>query len=342
MFRYLMRRLLQAIPTLFSISILSFLLMLATPGDPIAAITFNPNSTPESTAILRRQLGLDQPPLVQYVYWLIGNDWTRIDVRGDGSSMVQGTRQGMLRGDFGQSISFKRPVFEVIKERIPATLLLALSAVIVGYFLGVLIGLFSAVYHRSLFDQVARVLSVAGNAIPIFWLGLILIIVFSVQLNVLPMGGIRDITKPEAGFNLIETLPYLVMPVMVLAVGIISFVSRYVRIQVLEVLGQDYIRTARAKGLANLYVYRQHVIRNALIPVVTLLGGSLGTLLGGAVIAEQVFNWPGLGSLVISAVSQRDYPLIMGSVVISAVLYIISLIISDMLYVLVDPRIQLQ
>lgn len=342
MFRYLLRRLLQAVPTLFSITVLSFGLMLATPGDPITTITFNPNSTPKATAILKRQLGLDQQPAMQYIYWLVGNDWTQIDVNGDGTSYVPGTRQGILRGDFGQSIALKRPVLEVILERVPATLLLTISAVVVGYLVGVLVGLFSAVYHRSLFDQLARVLSVIGSAVPSFWLGLILIIVFSVQLSVLPMGGIRDITKSDAGFNFLESLPYMVMPVIVLALGILSFVSRYVRIQVLEVMGQDYVRTARSKGLTNLYVYRQHVARNALIPVVTLLGGSLGTLLGGAVIVEQVFNWPGLGSLTIGAVAQRDYPLIMGAVLISAVLYIISLIVSDVLYVLVDPRIQLR
>jgi len=340
MTRYLLRRIVQAVPTLFGITLLSFLLMLATPGDPVTLITFNPNATPEGTATLRRQLGLDQPPLVQYIYWLIGNDWVKIDAKGNGSGEY-GTRRGLLRGDFGQSIILKRPVLEVIAERVPATLLLTGTAVLVGYIVGVILGLFAALFHRSWFDQLVRVLSVLGNAVPGFWLGLILIIIFSVQLGVLPMSGMRDITKPSSGFNLQETLPYMVMPVFVIALGIIASISRYTRVQVLEVLGQDYVRTAYAKGLANRRVYFVHIARNALIPIVTLLGVALGSLIGGAVIIEQVFSWPGLGRLVIEAVGTRDYPLIMGSVVIGSVLYITGLLISDVLYVLVDPRIRL-
>lgn len=339
--RFLVRRLIQAIPTLFGISILSFMLMLATPGDPITTITFNPSSKPEATAILRRQLGLDQPPLIQYAYWLIGNDWRQIDVDGDGVGDIQGTRHGVLRGDFGQSIALKRPVLDVIIERIPATLLLAIPAIMLGYIIGVFIGMLAALRHNSWFDQLSRVLSVLGSAIPAFWLGLILIIVFSVDLRLLPMGGMRDITREDAGFNIFESLPYMVMPVTVLTLGIVAVISRYARIQALEVLGQDYIRTAFSKGLGNQYINFRHVARNALIPVITLLGGAIGTLLGGAVIIEQVFSWPGLGRLTIDAVSQRDYPLIMGSVVISAVMYILGLLISDVLYSIVDPRIRL-
>ena len=338
---YIVRRLFQAIPTLFGISILSFMLMLATPGDPITAITFNPSSKPEATAMLRRQLGLDQPPLVQYIYWLVGNDWQKIDVDGDGVGDIQGTRHGVLRGNFGVSIALKRPVLDVIIERIPATLLLTVPAILLGYIIGVVIGMLAAIKHRSSFDQVSRVLSVVGSAVPAFWLGLILIIVFSVNLRVLPMGGMRDITQEDTGFNIFQSLPYMVMPVMVFTLGIVAVISRYARVQALEVLSQDYIRTAYAKGLGNRYVNFWHVSRNALIPVITLLGGAVGTLLGGAVIIEQVFNWPGLGRLVIDAVSQRDYPLIMGSVVISAVLYILGLLFSDILYGLVDPRIRL-
>ena len=339
---FLVRRLLQAIPTIFGITVISFLLMLATPGDPITLITFNPNSTPEATAILKRQLGLDQPPLVQYMYWLVGNDWVKIDVDGDGVGDVYGTRRGVLRGDLGQSIGLKQPVIDVIMERVPATLLLTGSAVLIGYLIGMVLGVLSAVNHRGIFDNITRIVSVMGNAVPAFWLGLILIIIFSVKLNVLPMSGMRDITKTTGGFNLFETLRYMIMPVTVLSLGIIASISRYTRIQVLEVLGQDYVRTAHAKGLSSRLVYIRHVTRNALIPVVTLLGGALGTLIGGAVIVEQVFSWPGLGRLVIEAVSKRDYPLIMGSVLISGLLYILGLLVSDVLYVLVDPRIRME
>jgi peptide/nickel transport system permease protein len=317
------------------------MLMLLTPGDPITTITFNPSSKPEATAILRRQLGLDQPPLVQYAYWLIGNDWRQIDIDGDGVGDIQGTRHGVLRGDFGQSIALKRPVIDVIIERVPATLLLAIPAIMLGYIIGVFIGMLAALRHNSWFDQLSRVLSVLGSAIPAFWLGLILIIVFSVDLRLLPMGGMRDITREDVGFNIFESLPYMIMPVTVLTLGIVAVISRYARIQALEVLSQDYIRTAYSKGLGNQYVNFRHVARNALIPVITLLGGAIGALLGGAVIIEQVFSWPGLGRLTIDAVSQRDYPLIMGSVIISAVMYILGLLISDILYSIVDPRIRL-
>jgi peptide/nickel transport system permease protein len=338
--RYLLRRLVQAVPTVFGITLISFLLMMATPGDPITLITFNPDSDPETTMMLRRQLGLDQPALVQYVYWLIGNDWVHIDVNGDGTGDVWGKRQGFLRGDLGQSIKYKYSVLALIGERVGATLQLGLAAILVGYGLGIPIGLLSAVYHRSWVDQLARVLSVVGNAVPSFWLALLLIIVFSVNLHMLPMSGMFDITKNSADITFFDTVPYMIMPVVVLSLGIIAGISRFTRTQVLEVMGQDYVRTANAKGLPMRRVRWGHIIPNALIPAATFLGPTLGSLLGGAVIIEQVFSWPGMGRLVIDAVFQRDYPVIMGSVVIGAVLYIAGVLLSDILYGLLDPRIR--
>jgi peptide/nickel transport system permease protein len=339
--RFIIRRLVQAIPTLFGISLLSFLLMLATPGDPIATITFTPSNDPAAAQILRRQLGLDQPALTQYLYWLVGNDWVKIDVDGDGEGDINGTRRGVLRGDLGQSILLKRPVLELIAERIPGTLLLVVPAILIGYLIGTFVGLLAALRQGTWFDQVARVLSVAGSAIPSFWLGLLLILLFSVQLGWLPMSGMRDITKTEGQSTVFESIPYMIMPVTVLALGIIAVVLRYARVQALDVLGQDYMRTAYAKGLPTRYINMRHVLRNALIPIVTLLGGAIGFLLSGAVIIEQVFSWPGLGRLTVDAVSQRDYPLIMGTVIISGVMYILGLLITDILYKLVDPRIRL-
>ncbi len=337
---FFLRRIYQAIPTLFGISLLSFMLMLATPGDPIATITFKPSSDPGAAMQLKRQLGLDQPPLVQYIYWLVGNDWAQIDVDGDGQWDINGTRHGVLRGDLGQSIALKRPVWDAIAERVPNTLLLGIPVLIVSYLIGVVIGVAAALNQGGYVDQISRILSVAGSAIPIFWLGLLLILLFSVRLDWLPMGGMRDITKKDVTFNLLESLPYMIMPVTVLSLSNIAVISRYARIQVLEVLSQDYVRTAKSKGLSRTRVNIWHVARNALIPIVTLLGGSVGFLLGGAVIVEQVFSWPGLGQLTISAVSQRDYPLIMGTVLISGVMYIVGLLITDVLYGLVDPRIR--
>ena len=340
MSRYLVRRLLQALPTLFGITIISFLMVISAPGDPVTMVTFNPNSTADSTARLKRQLGLDQPPLVQYIYWLIGNDYTTIDVDGDGVGDINGTRLGVLRGDLGQSIQYKRPVLELILERIPATLLLTMSALVVGYVVGIPLGLFAALNHRRWFDQVARVFSVLGIALPSFWLALILIIVFSVKLGWLPMTGMRDVTK-SGPVTLFDILPYMVMPVFVLSVGIIAAISRYVRASVLEVLQQDYVRTAFAKGVSNRVVWWRHIARNALIPVATLLGPALGSLLGGAVIIEQVFSWPGLGRLSVNAAFQRDYPLVMGFVIVGGTLYVLGVLLSDLLYMWLDPRIQL-
>ncbi len=339
--KYILRRLLQAIPTFFGITLISFILILSAPGDPITLITFRPNMDPATTIALRRQLGLDQPVMLQYVYWLIGNDWSQIDLDGDGVGDSYGVRRGLLRGDLGVSLQLKQPVINLIAERIPATLQLTLSALIVGYIIGIPLGVFSAIHHRGWFDQFGRIVSVIGNAVPSFWLGLILIIVFSVNLKWLPIGGMTDFTRSDSSFNLWDSLSHMLMPVTVLSLSTIAVISRFMRNQTLEVLGQDYVRTANAKGLSSQAVLWKHVVRNALMPVATLLGPELGTLLGGAVIIEQVFSWPGMGKLVITGVFQRDYPLIMGSVVIGALLFIIGVLFSDILYGFLDPRVKL-
>ncbi len=341
MSKHILQRLVQAVPTLFGVTLLAFMLMQATPGDPITNIMFNPSATPEATEQLRRQLGLDQPPLAQYVFWLVGNDWVLIDADGDGSGDFYGTRQGFLRGDLGQSIQSRRPVAEMLIERVPATLQLTLSAAIVGYLVGILIGVLAAINHRGLFDQLARVISVVGNAVPNFWLGLLMIMFFSVQLNLLPMSGMQDITRSSDTFDLADRLRHMVMPVFVLSLGTIAAISRYTRTQFLEVLSEDYVRTARAKGLRTRRVYLMHATRNALIPIATLIGPTIGFLLSGAVIVEQIFSWPGLGRMAINAVSARDYPVVMGTVVIGAVLYIIGNLASDLFYTWIDPRVRL-
>jgi peptide/nickel transport system permease protein len=336
----IVRRFMQAIPTLFGITLISFFLMQAAPGDPVTLLTFNPEASAEGTMRLRRQLGFDKPAATQYLYWLVGNDWTMIDVDGDGDGDIQGVRRGLLRGDFGQSVIHKRPVLDLILERIPATLQLTLSALIVGYSLGILLGLLAAAKHGSILDQLIRVFSVLGTALPSFWLGLLLIILFSVELKWLPLGGRRDLTRTEDGLDLWDSMRHMIMPVSVMALGIIASVSRYMRAQALEVMEQDYIRTARAKGIHESTVFRRHVMRNALIPIATFLGPALGGLISGAVIIEQVFSWPGMGRMVITAMLQRDFPLIMGSVLFSSVFFIIGLLISDVLYGILDPRVR--
>ena len=341
MIKYFQRRLLQAIPTFFGVTILSFLIILSAPGDPVAMITFSPNPSPAAIEALRRQLGLDQPPLVQYVYWLIGNDWTLIDVDGDGIGERPGDRRGLLRGDLGQSIKQRRPVMDLIAQRLPATLRLGVAALILGYLIGVSLGVLAAVFHRTWVDQIIRVLSVIGNAVPAFWLGLLLIIVFGVQLDLLPISGMSDITK-RGKFDVGDALSHMILPVSVLSLNTIAFISRFTRTQILEVLHQDYVRTAYAKGLQTRVIWFRHALRNGLLPVATFLGPSIGTLLAGAVIIEQVFQWPGMGKLIIDAVFTRDYPLVMGSVVIASMMFIVGVLLSDIMYVVLDPRIRLE
>lgn len=336
MFHYISRRLLQAIPTVFGITLITYLVMLAAPGDPITLLTFDPSTTAEDARILRRQLGLDKPPLTQYVYWLIGNDWTEIDVDGDGAGDVRGTRRGLLRGDLGQSIQQRRPVWDLLVERLPVTLQLTGSALVVGYAIGLLFGVVAAMFHGSLIDQFIRVLSVIGIAVPSFWLGLLLLLVFSVELRWLPLGG----SRPISGGGVTDTLRHMILPVSVLSFGTISTVSRFIRAEILEVKEQDYIRTAYGKGLPTRLVVVRHVMRNALIPVATLLGAALGSLLAGAVVIEQVFSWPGMGRLLVNAVIQRDFPLVMGSVVFNSILYIVGVLSSDILYGVLDPRVR--
>ena len=341
MIKYFLRRLLQAIPTFFGVTVLSFLIMLSAPGDPVAMITFSPNPSPEAIMAQRRQLGLDKPPLMQYLYWLVGNDWTQIDIDGDGEGDKRGERRGFLRGDLGQSIQHERPVMEVILRRVPATLRLGVSALVVGYLIGVTLGVLAAVFHRTWIDQIIRVISVIGNAVPAFWLGLLLIIIFGVQLDLLPISGMRNITQRGAQ-SLGDALRHMILPVSVLSLNTIAFISRFTRTQILEVLQQDYVRTAYAKGLRTKVVWFRHALRNGLLPVATFLGPSIGTLLAGAVIIEQVFQWPGMGKLIIDAVFIRNYPLVMGSVVIASVMYIIGVLLSDIMYVILDPRIRLE
>ena len=355
---FVLRRIIQAVPTFFGITFFAFMLMMLAPGDPVSLITFTPDSSPETATRLRKQLGLDRPPLIQYISWLMGNDFIIEDKHEPFSSMmspvvlgvipeedtqhraddVYGKRKGLLRGDLGQSIGHKRPVTNMILERVPATLQLSVSALILGLALGLPLGAYAAVHQGGLIDMFARFVSVIGVAVPQFWLGLILIVIFAVNLKVLPMFGMRDPTS--SSFELGDRLRRMIMPVTVLSLSGIATLSRYLRSSVLEALGQDYVRTASAKGLAHRRVVWGHAVRNGLLPVATVLGPSLGTLLSGAVIVEQVFSWPGMGRLVVTAALQRDYPVVMGSVVIVSMLFIIGVLLSDVLYAWLDPRIK--
>lgn len=325
---YIIRRLLQAIPTVIGVTLLTFLLMHAAPGDPVQLMTFNPQNTAADRERLRRELCLDRSLPEQYLIWLIG----------DSQGVCR--QRGLLRGDFGTSFRDRRDVLELILERVPATLQLTGSALIVGVAAGMAIGLAAAIRRASLFDNVSRFFSVLFDAIPSFWFGLMLIMLFSVQLGWLPVGGRAPLNDPNPG--LIERLRYLAMPCLVLAVTWVAIISRYMRAQSLEVINQDYVRSAFAKGLPDKTVYRRHVARNALVPIVIILGPAITGLLSGAVVIERIFSWPGLGRLAVDAVSARDYPVVMGTVLVGAVLVILGTLLADVLLVVVDPRIRLE
>jgi len=245
----------------------------------------------------------------------------------------------VLQGDLGRSFSSRRKVLDLITERAPATIELAGLSLILGVLVGVPLGVWSAVKQGSWFDNVSRVLSVIVSSIPTFWLGLILILIFSSRLGWLPPGG-RFPANLSGEYTLLDRIKHLTMPVFILAMGDIAFLSRYMRAATLEVSRQDYIRTAQSKGLPANMVWFTHAMRNALIPLATFLGPALVGLLNGAVITETIFSWPGLGRLAVDAVSSLDYPVVMATVLIGAVSTILGYLLSDIMYALIDPRIR--
>ncbi len=353
MYKYIIRRLLQAIPTLLGVSLISFFLVSNTPGDPILIMTFDPNITDETRDILRRQLGLDQPWPLRYLRWLTGvslrvdnvvEEFSVNDARCRYIGLVNvtlcDTGGGIMRGDLGTSIQTKESVWSRIVERVPATLELTITGLLLGLFIGVPVGVLSAVYQGRLFDFMARILAVVGNALPAFWFGLMLIFFFGVYLQWLPAGG-RETVTLEQQFDPVDRLRHLIMPSIVIAVGWIALLSRFMRTETLEVIRTDYIRTAKAKGLPNNLVWFGHATRNALLPLVTVMGPAIGGLLGGAVVTETIFAWPGIGRLALNSAVQRDYPMVLGIVMIGSVIFILGNLLTDILYGVVDPRIRL-
>jgi peptide/nickel transport system permease protein len=315
--RFVLRRLLQAIPTFFGITILSFALIRLAPGDPVSLITFGASDlSAQDLAAIRRSYGLDQPIPIQYLSWL-GH---------------------LLTGDLGQSFLYKRPVIEMIALTLPNTLLLAALAVLTAVGIGVPLGLLAARFRGGVIDQVIRVFGVAGHAIPGFWFGLLFILVLSVQFRLFPVGGM--LTVGSDPMDLPDRARHLVGPVLALSLAGIANYVRYMRTEMLEVLGQDYVRTASAKGLSGATVLTRHALRNALLPLITALGGLLATLVSGAVVIEQVFAWPGMGRMTFEAARSKDYPIVMAVVVLSSIMLLISYILRDVAYGLADPRIR--
>jgi peptide/nickel transport system permease protein len=342
MTRYILRRILQAIPLIFLLSVVLFVLM-QNIGDPLATMGGRTVTRAEDRKRLERQLGLDKPVLVQYVYWLVGNDWTKVDLNGDGIPDTPGTRKGILRGDFGTSlISMGQPVLEVIWSRLPNTLLLMVTAEIVILLGSLLIGIYSALHQYSVLDNLLTGVSFIGYSMPIFFVALVSIYIFSVYfkrwgLPYLPSVGMYD---PDVGETLGQVVSHMILPVF--SISFISFAaySRYVRSTMLEVLSQDYIRTARSKGLTRRNITLVHALKNASLPIVTVVGLDLPLLLGGAVVTERIFAWPGMGRLFLDGVSRGDTPVVMGILMLIAVAVVIFQIITDIAYAWLDPRIR--
>lgn len=340
--RYIIRRVLQAIPLLFFVSIVLFFLM-GQLGDPVATMGGRRVTRPSDRERLTRQLGLDQPFYKQYLYWLIGNDWASIDMDGDGIGDTHGTRRGILRGDFGMSLMKRgQSAWDVIWDRIPNTLLLMVTAEIVIIVFALLIGIFSALRQYTVADHVITAVSFVGFSTPIFFFALLSIYVFSVNfkrwgLPSLPAVGMFD---PQVGKTPGQVALHMVLPVFTIAFVSIAAYSRYIRSTMLEVLNQDYIRTAKAKGLHSRQVLFVHALKNASLPIVTLVGLDLALLLGGALVTERIFAWPGMGRLFLDHMQRFDTPVVMGILIILSVSVVIFQIITDLTYALLDPRIR--
>ncbi len=339
--RYIIRRLLQAVPLLFIISLVLFVLMQAS-GDPLATLGGRQPPRAEDRERLARQWGLDKPILVQYLYWLIGNDWTLVDVNGDGTGDQPGTRLGVLRGDFGNSLVTRQPAMQVIAERIPNTLILMLTAEALIIIFSLFIGVYSALHPYSFFDNVLTGFSFITFSMPIFWIALMLMYIFAIRfkawgLPYLPTVGMYD---PVVGRTFAQVASHLVLPAMSIALIDIARYSRYIRSNMLEVINSDYIRTARAKGLRERSILFVHAFKNAALPLVTIVGMDLPLLLAGAVVTERIFAWPGMGRLFLDHLNRADFPVMMGLLMLISVAVVVFQLLTDLVYTWLDPRIR--
>lgn len=314
MFNYLMRRLLSLIPTLFIVSVIAFTLIHLTPGDPISLI-LGPDATISEIERVKQDLGLDRPLYEQYFFWM----------------------SDVLRGDLGTSIFVNQPVTSMIATRLETTLVLTTLALVFTVCLGIPAGVISAIKRNTIVDQSSMVIALLGVSMPNFWLGLNLILLFSVYLGWFPTGGYTDLSDSVVG-----SIKSLILPAIALGFSNAAIVARMTRASMLEVLHQDYVRTARAKGLAAWPVYVRHALRNAFLPIITIVGVVLAGLLGGAVVTETVFTLPGVGRLIVNSVLRRDYPVIQGIILLVAMTYVVLNLLIDVVYVFIDPRVRFQ
>jgi peptide/nickel transport system permease protein len=310
---YILRRLVMLVPVLLVVGVVVFALVHLTPGDP-AAVILGDRATPEDIARLRDQLGLNDPLPVQFVRWF-GN---------------------ALRLDFGESIFLGEPVSQALLDRIEPTALLTLYALIFQVLIGVPAGVLAAVRHNSIVDRAVSVVAISGSAIPTFFLGILLILIFAVRLRWLPSGGYVPLRE-----DAVAHFKGMLLPAFALGFSAAGLLARMVRSSMLDVMREDYVRTAFAKGLPEQLVVVRHALRNALIPALTVIGISVGALLGGAVVTETVFTIPGMGRLVVQSIARRDYPVIQGAVIAIAMTYVLVNLVVDLLYVYADPRVRL-
>jgi peptide/nickel transport system permease protein len=311
---YLVRRLLLVAPVLLGVSVVVFLVLHLSPGDP-AEIMLGPQATKEDLERLRVELGLTEPLPVQYVRWL-GH---------------------VAQGDLGRSLWMKRPVLGEVLVRFKATLILTSTALLLSTVGGIALGVASATRPNSALDRLSAVASLFGISMPVFWLGIVLMVIFALWLGWLPASGMYS---PYGGGDLRDLLAHLALPAVTLAAASVTIVARLTRSTMLETLGQDYIRTARAKGVIERLVVLRHGLRNALIPIVTVVGVQAGYLLGGAVLTETVFAWPGVGTLMVQGILARDFPLVQGCVLVVALCFVLVNLAVDLVYVWLDPRIR--
>jgi peptide/nickel transport system permease protein len=314
MLKYLLRRILIAIPVVLGVTIITYLIISTAPGDAVDLMV-DPTMSKADIDQHRRDLGLDQPVYVQYAKWF----------------------GQLMTGNMGYSFTNSQPVAERISGRIGPTLGLSLTALFLAYLVAIPVGVISATRQYSWIDYGSSLFALVGVSIPGFFLGIGLIYIFSLQLNVLPVSGMRSLGLDP---SMVDLAKHLILPAIVLSAGTMGSVTRYTRSSMLEVVRQEYIRTARAKGLSERVVVYKHAMRNALIPVITLLGLQIPGLLGGAIITEQVFAWPGMGRLAIEAINSRDYPVLMGLTLMSSILVVAGGLLSDVLYSTTDPRIR--